>query len=174
MSTQPTEKDTCKEDVYKQLFMQWAESLFRFLYIKYKNEALARDAMQEAFITLWNNCKKVSPAKAKNYVFTVGRNRCIDELRQKNKHLTIPDDNNSYHQLVDENLEEERDDTKQQKIQFILSKMPSPSKEAFLMNRIQGLTYAEIAEDLDISVKAVEKRMMIALRTIKEELLKNK
>ena len=38
------------------------------------------------------------------------------------------------------------------------------------MNRIDGKKYREIAELLDISVKAVEKRMSLALKTLREEI----
>ncbi len=50
----------------------------------------------------------------------------------------------------------------------VLKKMPEGSKEVFLMNRIDGLKYLEISERLAISVKAVEKRMGIAIKIIKE------
>ena len=43
-------------------------------------------------------------------------------------------------------------------------------KTAFLMNRIDQMTYVEIAEVLEISVKAVEKRMHLALKTLRSEI----
>ena len=156
----------CDEKVYKKLFEELGENLFQFLRLKYQNEALARDGMQEAFIALWKNCKNVTSSKAKSYLFTVGRNKVVDVLRQKNKHLSLVDDN----RLTDEADDREICAEKEKLMIHILSKMPAASKDAFLMNRVQGLKYAEIAEELDISVKAVEKRMMKALKIIREEL----
>ena len=157
----------CDEKVYKKLFEELGENLFQFLRLKYQNEALARDGMQEAFIALWKNCKNVTSSKAKSYLFTVGRNKVVDVLRQKNKHLSLVDDN----RLTDEEDDNGEINAEKKKLMdHILSKMPTSSKDAFLMNRVQGLKYAEIAEELDISVKAVEKRMMKALKIIREEL----
>lgn len=160
--------NVCNEVVYKKLFQKLGEQLFQFLFLKYQNREIAREGMQEAFITLWKNCKKVPEAKAKSYVFTVGRNRVVDILRKKNKHLSITNEDF----ITEENETQAIDLNKQQQMKLILSKMPSASKEAFLMNRIQGLKYKDIAEELGISVKAVEKRIGKALQIIKKEIKK--
>jgi RNA polymerase sigma factor (sigma-70 family) len=159
--------DVCSEVVFKKLFQQVGEQLFRFLFLKYRSEEIAREGMQEAFITLWENCKNVSQEKAKNYVFTVGRNRVIDILRKNKKHLSI-----THEDILYEDYDNDSSEGKMQRMQYILSIMPEASKEAFLMNRVQGLKYDEIAEELTISVKAVEKRMSIALQTIRKEIQK--
>lgn len=157
----------CDEIVYKKLFHRIGEQLFQFLFLKYQNTEMAREGMQEAFIALWKNCHNVPESKAKNYVFTVGRNRVVDILRKKNKHLSITNE-----AQLTEDHEEEVDDEKKRKMNYILSIMPEASKEAFLMNRVQGLKYKEIAEELEISVKAVEKRISIALQIIRKEIEK--
>lgn len=160
-------RDVCEEQNYKVLFQQFGQQLYQFLYYKFNNEDLARDAMQEAFILLWENCKKVSFDRAKSYVFTIGRNKAIDVIRKEKMHLIISEDSKLE---ADETTEENSDQLKRMK--EIVAKMPEGSREAFLMNRISGMTYTEIAEDLSISVKAVEKRMSIALKVVRDELSK--
>lgn len=162
--------NVCEENTYKTLFHQFGEKLFQFLYYKFNNEDLARDCMQESFIVLWQNCKEVSVDRAKNYVFTVGRNKAVDIIRKEKFHLTIADDDRSL--VADETTEEDPDKSK--RMAQILAKMPLPSREAFLMNRINDMTYLEIAKELEISIKAVEKRISIALKIIREELVTKK
>ena len=58
----------------------------------------------------------------------------------------------------------------EQKLTRVLEQMPEGSREVFLMNRLEDLKYREIAENLGISVKAVEKRMSKALQIIREKL----
>ena len=53
-----------------------------------------------------------------------------------------------------------------------LSVMNERQREVFLMNRSEEMTYKEIAERLDLSVKAVEKRMSQALGFLRERLIK--
>lgn len=167
MKDKKSNQDVCNEIVYKKIFYNVGEQLFQFLFLKYQNTEIAREGMQEAFITLWKNCQNVPEAKAKNYVFTVGRNRVVDILRKKNKHLSIANED-----YLTEEKEDGISEDKKQKMKYILSIMPETSKEAFLMNRVQGLKYKEIADELEISVKAVEKRISTALKTIRKEIQK--
>ena len=50
------------------------------------------------------------------------------------------------------------------RLEQAISELPETQREVFLMNRIDKLTYAEIAERLGVSVKAIEKRMGKALK----------
>jgi RNA polymerase sigma-70 factor (ECF subfamily) len=54
------------------------------------------------------------------------------------------------------------------KLMESISNMPETQREAFLMNRMDNLSYKEIADTLEISVKAVEKRIHLALVYLKE------
>jgi len=56
------------------------------------------------------------------------------------------------------------------KLQAAIADLPDKSRVVFLMNRIDGITYREIAENLGVSVKAVEKQMSRALRILREKL----
>jgi len=56
------------------------------------------------------------------------------------------------------------------KYEEVLSVLPENQREVFLMSRMEDLTYKEIAERLDIGVKAIEKRMSLALQTLRKEL----
>jgi RNA polymerase sigma factor (sigma-70 family) len=56
------------------------------------------------------------------------------------------------------------------KYEATLSILPLSQREVFLMSRMEELTYKEIAERLDIGVKAVEKRMSLALKELRKAL----
>ena len=63
---------------------------------------------------------------------------------------------------------DENDELKQ-KYEKALTRLPDKQRVVLLMNKMDGLTYKEIAENLNLSVKAVEKRMSSALKTLKKE-----
>ena len=56
------------------------------------------------------------------------------------------------------------------KLQSAIAELPEKQRIVFLMNRIDKLTYNEIAERLDLSVKAIEKRMSQALKELNSKL----
>ena len=57
-----------------------------------------------------------------------------------------------------------------EKLKNALENLTEAQRTAFLLNRIEGKKYAEIAEMLNISVKSVEKRMSQALATLRKEI----
>ena len=64
-------------------------------------------------------------------------------------------------------LEEEQFKTK---LQHAIDKLTEGQRTCFLLHRIDGKKYSEIAEILNISVKAVEKRMHLALLELRKDI----
>ena len=56
------------------------------------------------------------------------------------------------------------------KLDNALNALPDNQRTTFLLNRIDGKKYAEIAELEGVSVKAIEKRMHLALKTLREQI----
>ena len=125
--------------------------------------------VQEAFLTLWKNCSKVLPEMAKAYVFRVAQNqmlKSIDKEKTKEKHIQFifkP----SHKETPEFQMEFSEFD---RKVNKAINDLPEGQREVFLMNRIEKMTYTEIAEVLDVSVKAVEKRMHKALLKLREKI----
>lgn len=128
----------------------------------------AEDIMQESLVRLWENCSKVEFEKAKSFLFTVGQRLLIDEMRKNKvelaftKRLSEGKSEDAHFEMVKNEFE--------QKLQKAISDLPEKQREVFLMNRIDKLSYKEIAEILELSIKSVEKRMHLALLTLKEQL----
>jgi RNA polymerase sigma-70 factor (ECF subfamily) len=57
-----------------------------------------------------------------------------------------------------------------QRLQKVLSSLPEGGREVFLMNRLEDLTYQEIADRLGLTVKAIEKRISKVLKILREKL----
>ncbi len=55
-------------------------------------------------------------------------------------------------------------------IKKAIEKLPNKCKEVFIMIKIEGLKYKEVADNLKISIKTVEAHMSLALRKIKEQI----
>ena len=123
---------------------------------------LSADITQEAFLKFWNNCKKVIPGKAKSFLYTIANNLFLNEYSKNKVVLTFKNSQTkNYTNESPEYLLEEKEFGL--KLQQAISNLSEAQRTAFLMNRIDGKKYREIAEILGISVKAVEKRIHNAL-----------
>ncbi len=160
--------NVCEEQVFSSLFKANSKTVYNYIYYKYGNEEKAYDAVQEAFVKLWENCAKVSPDKAKSYVYTVANNLYLNVLKAEKVRLkyaakSLRTTNESPEYVLEEKEFKE-------KLDRALDSLPENQRTTFLLNRIDGKKYAEIAEMEGISVKAVEKRMHLALKTIREQI----
>lgn len=159
----------CDEKRYASIYNKYAKDLHNFLYYKFGAQFNPSDKVQEAFIKLWNNCASVPPSKAKSYLFTVGNNMMLNEVKhQKVKlHYQKTPTQDRDHYDPEFLLEEKQYLDKYQKA---LSKLTDGQREVFLLNRIEGKRHKEIAELLDISRKAVEKRLYTALEKLRRDI----
>lgn len=163
-----TKDNVCNEEVYSQLFRANSKTVFNYIYYKFGNEEKAYDAVQEAFARLWENCSKVAPAKAKAYVYTIANNLYLNVLKAEKVRLKYADRVKTTEHVTPEYVMEENEFKK--KLDTALDGLPENQRTTFLLNRIDGKKYAEIAAMEGVSVKAIEKRMHLALKSLREQI----
>ncbi|NNF74265.1 MAG: sigma-70 family RNA polymerase sigma factor [Flavobacteriaceae bacterium] len=161
--------DICDETLFSSLFTKYAKDLHDFLYYKYGERLNPQDKVQEAFIKLWENCGKVSPSKAKSYLFTVANNLMLNAVAHEKVVLKYQKLKPKSHTNEDpEFLMQENQYMK--KLQTAIANLTEAQRTAFLLNRIEGKKHREIADMLGISTKAVEKRIYSALNKLREDI----
>lgn len=162
------ESNVCQESVYNGIFKDTSKTIFNYIYYKFGNEEKAHDAVQEAFIKLWENCTKVPPKKAKSFLYTVANNLYLNVLKAEKVRLKYADKSLKTTNENPEFILEEKQF--QEKLDTALESLPENQRATFLMNRIDGLKYTEIAELEGVSIKAIEKRMHLALKSLRKKI----
>ncbi|MCR8668401.1 sigma-70 family RNA polymerase sigma factor [Aestuariibaculum sp. M13] len=159
----------CEERLFSSIFNKYAKDLHNFLYYKFGEQLNPKDKVQEAFVKLWENCGKVTPEKAKSFVFTTANNLMLNEAAHQKVILKYQGTKPTHY--TNENPEFlMQEDEYRKKVQLALANLTDAQREAFLMNRIEGKRFKEIAEILDISTKAVEKRIYGALEKLRKDI----
>ena len=162
-------KDICNERFFSSFFKKHVKRVNSFLYFKYGERFNPDDKVQEAFMKVWQNCHKISPDKAKSYLYTTANNLMLNEVsHQKVKIKYRESKTNEINNESPEFILEEKEYLK--KIETAIANLTEPQRVAFLLNRIEGEKFKEIAEILDISVKAVEKRIYGALKKLRRDI----
>ncbi|MFL1011853.1 RNA polymerase sigma factor [Flavisericum labens] len=159
----------CEEHIFSSIFKKHSKDLHNFLYYKFGELLNPKDKVQEAFIKLWENCAKISPDKAKSFLFTTANNLMLNEAAHQKVVL-------KYQQTKPKTSTNESPEFLMQeseynvKLQKALANLTEAQREAFMMNRVEGKRFKEIAEILDISTKAVEKRIYGALEKLRKDI----
>ncbi|WJJ97640.1 RNA polymerase sigma factor [Algibacter luteus] len=160
----------CEETYFNKFYIEHVQSASNFAYYKCGDKDGALDFVQDAFSKIWQNCSKIDFTKAKSYLFTTINNLFLNTVKHNKvvmeyaKAAPYVDKTNESPEYI---LEEEEF---KKKLQHAISLLSDAQREVFLMNRIDGKKYREIAELLDISQKAVEKRMSGALKILREHI----
>lgn len=162
--------NTYRSDIerFERLFKEYYAPLCRYAYSIVRDADQAEEIVQEFFYSYWNNRNRLSiRISLKSYLFRSIRNRAVrflqhkkveEQYREQNRISTFFDspeqifNGNEMAELVEKTLEE----------------LPDRCRQVFLLNRVNGLKYKEIAELLKVSVKTVESDMgkaLLAFRT---------
>lgn len=162
-------QSVCESKVFENVFNTHSEALRNFMYYKCGDTNLAEDLVQESFVKLWQNCAKVILEKAKSYLFTVANNLFLNNVAHKKVVLKHQQLGAKHHtNETPEFLMEEQEFMT--KLQNAIADLPEKQREVFLLNRIDKKKYREIAVLLEVSIKTVEKRMSLALKTLRQQI----
>lgn len=158
----------CSEPIFKSVFEHNFQLLRNFLIYKFKDRERAEDVAQNAFVKLWENCGILKPEQAKSFLYTTAIRLSLNQIKHDKvvQHFEIISKPKSTHQESPEFLLEENE--LKSRLEQAINELPEKQRTVFLMNRFDNQSYTEIAANLDLSVKAVEKRMHQALLSLRK------
>ena len=153
------------EEQFKNIYNQYGRAIRNFIYYRSGDTEISDDITQETFIKVWEKQFVYDVKKTKSLLYKIASGLFIDHIR-KNKIGT------EYIQELKFNLKNDVESSEEnelllQKCEKALANLSEKERVVFLLSRKDELKYREIAERLNISVKAVEKRMSQALKKLR-------
>lgn len=161
-------------ELFDDIFKQYSKPLFYYA-AKFVDDEVAKDIVQDVFAKLWSDQKIIIKLSLNSFLFTMVRNSCLQQLEKQKVR-------NKYLESAKLNLQEEElqffmtektsliEQELEQKLNEVLEDLPERCRQIFMMSRFENKKNKEIAEELDISTKAVEKQITKALATIRTEM----
>ncbi len=154
---------------FKNIFDIHFAGVRNYIYYRSGDQDLATDVAQETFITLWEKKSGLVNSNIKALLFKIASDLLITQLRKRNVAMRYKA------KAIDEQFNESPDDLLQYKellknYELALESLPEKQRTVFLLSRMDGLKYFEIADSLGVSVKAVEKRMKNALEYLRKSI----
>lgn len=158
------------EEAFKKLFTDFFAPLCVYAHYFVEDKNLSEDIVQEVFFCLWKNRKKLDMhSSTRNFLVTSVKNSCIDHLRKKEveaRYVHFQSDRSGSYEEEDVYTASELENV----INTALYALPEKLRTVFELSRFEGLTYSEIAEKQQISVKTVEAYMTKSLKYLRTEL----
>lgn len=148
---------------FEVLFNQYFESIKNFVYYKTGNTSVSEDIAQETFIKLWERKATINRETVSSLLYTIAANLAKNHI--KHQHVVFNFANKkSIHEQAETPQQALEGQEFKAKLEQALASLSEAHRTTFLMNRIDQITYTDIAIRLDISVKAVEKRISVATK----------
>lgn len=158
----------------EQLFDAHAQGLVRFLKRKLNNSEDAEDIAQNAFIRIQRLAEQGELENPKAYLYQTASNLAIDMLRREKLHQNYVRQTISKEQFSDEEFSSVTDYCTPERllsarreldaIREAMNDLPVKCRQAFLLHRVKGLSYNDIAQEMGVSVSSIEKYILQALK----------
>lgn len=166
--------------VFKEVFQLLYPRMKGYCKLFISDNNQVEDILQETFISLWEKKDSVKPDKSiESYVFVILRNKCLNFLKkQKLENDRIDIENLKIEELQflyqldftekeDKGLEEQLIES----FKTAVEELPDKMKTVFTRCKIDGKRQKEVAEELGISIKMVEKHIAKAKQQIRRKLI---
>jgi RNA polymerase sigma-70 factor, ECF subfamily len=155
----------------KILFERYFTALCRFADKFVRNAHVAEEVVSDVFLNIWLKRNKIEvKISLKTYLYTAVRNQSLNYLKKCKIHLVEIETAIKENKISDLNADRLINDKEfKNDIEALLQQLPEKRQIIFRMNRIDGLSYKEIAEILSISIHTVQNQMVSAVKFLVDQ-----
>jgi RNA polymerase sigma-70 factor (ECF subfamily) len=158
---------TRPDRAFERIYQRHVGDVYRYALAVMRNQADAEDVTQTTFLNAYRAFKRGErPEKAQNWLIAIAHNVCRQRFRQSARRpLEVSfEDDVADRYVADDDVPTGED------IRRALGHLAFNQRAALVMRELEGRSYAEIAEILELSPSAVETLIFRARRALREQL----
>lgn len=161
---------------YERVFKKYYKMLVAKAYFVLEDEMEAEDLVQNLFVTMWQKSHFISiKTSLKSYLYGAIHNQCMMVIRDRK----VADKRmNSYKDvLAGDEYDEEgeiEDETYQGRLDLAFQELPLQRQRAFKLVYVEDKKYKEAAEEMGLSVNSIKTHLKLAVKALKDKLIKFK
>ncbi len=155
---------------FEHIFKLYYYPLCKYLLLFTDDFDMIEDTVQSIYIKLWEDKEKITINYVKTYLFISAKNRILNSIRDHQKRRDLLQKyftNEMIHEQADEIVDI---DEFISLVENAINELPPKTKDVYCLRRYNNMTYKEIANQRNISVKTVENHISKALQKINSQL----
>ena len=169
-------KDSRDDMMFRQAFNENREMLERLAYFSVRDKEAARDIVSNTFLKLWETREKIDMDRFLPYIYISVKNACINYRRDSATHQNVYDNIRQREQSAMEFYTKAMESCNPAELYVEdilaicrgrLENYPPLLRLIYIKRVVEGLSYKEIAEALDISVKKVDNSLQFVLKDLR-------
>lgn len=160
------------DKLFKESFDKFFDGLHRYAFTLLKDSDKASDAVQSIFTKWWEMQTQLeNQDAAKAYLYTAVYRHCLNAIRHEKVKVVhsesyVREFSTNSNIFVSPGSFEELDD----QVQSAIESLPAQCQLIFKKSRLEEKRYAEIADEMNLSIKTIEAQMSKALKIMREKL----
>jgi RNA polymerase sigma-70 factor (family 1) len=158
------------ENAYRTVFVEYYPLLLAFAFKIIRNEAQAKDAVQNVFLKMFASREGVHvQLNLRSYLLTAIRNECLNLIRKESRlqehHNDVVRDQDEF--FFNDAIEQAENESQ---IYKAIKSLPEQCQRIFIMSRLDDKRNSEIADELGISIRTVETQISNALKALRKKI----
>lgn len=155
------------EAEFEKLFRDNFASMCNLAFTIVKSEDVAKDIVQQVFLNLWQKKNTLTIHTAiRPYLYKAVVNTGINHIKKEKKFAPLE----SFMEKENDENDPLKKDSDIECIHKVINKLPPVCQKVFRLSRFSNLSNKEIANELNISVKSVEKHITKAFKILRKDL----
>ena len=162
-------------DAYTDLYERLEPDVRRFVRRIIQHAEVEDDIVQDVFISFYRNVRTVQPESLRPYIFRIARNRCYDDLRRvvRTEEMSLDEEPvELYVSFTEAHRQPRPDDLThwmllELEVRDAMDRLPESQRQTLILFSEEGLSYAEIAEIMSVSVGTVKSRLFYAKKNLR-------
>lgn len=161
------EQEGVDSEQFELLYSNWSLMLQKYAIYFLKDQAAAETIVNDVFVKLWLSGNAISYPKT--YLYRSVKNACLNYLAQQQQQVVSYLAQDELQNISDLNVYHHQVPEESERLKFLeklIDQLPPKRQLVFKLYRLEGLSYAEIAELLNISIRTVEDHLSKSMQFI--------